>query len=88
MGFQRSGLDVPSIDARHVWEIARAITGADHLSYNAQRIMMRLSGRQAASLSWSKEDASFYWRRWFERRHAQYGSPPPPPDLSTLAGHP
>lgn len=87
-GFQGIGLDVPALHARHVWEISRAITEADHLSYNAQRVMMRLSGRQPASLSWSKEDASFYWRRWFERRHRQYGSPPPPPELSTLIASP
>ncbi len=57
---------------------------ADHLSYNAQRVLMRVAKREPATLSWSKADADFYWRRWFERRRKRYGVPPVPEGMSTL----
>ncbi len=84
LGFQQAGFDIPRLTFEFVWEICRAISHEDHLSYNAQRTLMRLTNRQPNSLAWSKEDASFYWRRWFERRTAQYGTPPIPIELSTL----
>ena len=64
--------------------MTRAITLEDHLSYNAQRALMRITGKDAATLSWSKADASFWWRRWMERRRARLGIAKPPPELSTL----
>lgn len=84
LGFQQAGFDVQRLSIQYVWEICRAISHADYLSYNAQRTLMRFSKREPDSLAWSKEDASFYWRRWFERRTAQFGTPPIPLELSTL----
>ncbi|MBA2661465.1 MAG: HEAT repeat domain-containing protein [Bradymonadaceae bacterium] len=84
LGFQQAGLQVAQLSAQYVWEICKAISHDDHLSYNAQRVLMRIAGREANSLSWSKTDASFYWRRWFERRWQQYGAPQIPAELSTL----
>lgn len=83
-GFQDAGYDVDGLSVRHVWDLCRAVADADHLSYNAQRVLMRLSGREPASLSWPKHDANFYWRRWFERRWRRFGAPPIPEELSTL----
>jgi penicillin-insensitive murein endopeptidase len=83
-GFKRAGYEVDRLDARHVWGLTRAITDVDYLSHNAQRVLMEISGRQPRSLHWPKEDASFYWRRWFERRHQRLGAPPVPEELSTL----
>ncbi|MEM1347585.1 MAG: hypothetical protein AAGI01_03450, partial [Myxococcota bacterium] len=89
MGFRARGFDVArSMGARDVWVLCRAISDLDHVSYNAQRALMRLAKREPASLSWSKEDASFYWRRWFERRYKRFGAPPIPPELSTLTAAP
>ncbi len=84
LGFQQAGFDVKRLSILHVWEICRAISHADYLSYNAQRTLMRLAKKQTNSLAWSKEDASFFWRRWFERRITQFGTPPIPLELSTL----
>ena len=83
-GFERHGFEVERLDGHHVWSLCRAIKNEDFLSHNAQRILMRISGRQPESLSWPKEDASFYWRRWFERRRHRFGAPPIPEELSTL----
>lgn len=83
-GFRRAGFDVESLDTPAIWELCRAVDRADHLSYNAQRTLMRLSGRHPESLSWPKEDASFYWRRYFERREARYGLAEIPDGMSTL----
>lgn len=81
-GFRRFGVERLSL--RYVWELTYAILEDDHLSYNAQRVMMRLAKREAPSLSWGKTDANFYWRRWFERRCPRLGCPKIPPVLTTL----
>jgi penicillin-insensitive murein endopeptidase len=83
-GFQDAGYGVDRLSANHVWDLCRAVAADDYLSYNAQRVLMRISGREPASLSWSKNDANFYWRRWFERRWRRFGAPPIPQELSTL----
>lgn len=83
-GFRDAGYEVDRLHVNNVWDLCRAVADDDHLSYNAQRVLMRLSGRTPASLSWSKEDANFYWRRWFERRWRHFGAPPIPEELSTL----
>ncbi len=83
-GFKDAGYEVERLSVKHVWDLCRAVADADHLSYNAQRVLMRISGREPASLSWPKHDANFYWRRWFERRWRRFGAPPIPKELSTL----
>lgn len=83
-GFRAAGYSVERLSVKDVWDLCRAVADDDHLSYNAQRVLMRLSKREPASLSWSKEDANFYWRRWFERRWKRLGAPPIPTELSTL----
>jgi penicillin-insensitive murein endopeptidase len=83
-GFRAHGFEVPRLAVRHVWELCKAVLEADYLSYNAQRVLMRLSRRTPASLSWPKTDANFYWRRWFERRCGRLGCPPVPDGMSTL----
>jgi penicillin-insensitive murein endopeptidase len=85
LGFKEAGYLVERLTGTYVWEICRAVPGADHLSYNAQRALMRIAKRRPATLTWSKQDADFYWRRWFERRRRRYGVPPVPEGMSTLA---
>ncbi|RAL25483.1 hypothetical protein DL240_04530 [Lujinxingia litoralis] len=83
-GFQLAGFPVEELSLSHVWDLCQAVAEAPHISYNAQRTLMRLSGNEPASLSWPRHDANFYWRRWFERRWQRMGLPPMPPELTTL----
>lgn len=83
-GFQAAGFEVEGLDYANVWDLCRAVLGPDYISYNAQRVLMRLSGREPPSLEWSQEDANFYWRRWFERRCDRLGCPAVPEGMSTL----
>lgn len=83
-GFKAQGFKVEKLNPKFVWELCKAIHGPDFVSYNAQRALMRIAGKETPSLEWSTDDASFYWRRWFERRAARYGVPPIPPEMSTL----
>ena len=86
-GFKEAGFDVDNLHHDAVWELCRAITDAPHLNFNAQRVLMRLSGRDPASLNWHPHDASFYWRRWFETRQESLNIPPVPAELSTADGY-
>lgn len=84
-GFRGAGYEeVDGLGPRDVWSLCRAITDADHLSYNAQRRLMEIADRRPESLSWPKEDASVFWRRWFEKRRARYGVPPAPDNWAAL----
>jgi len=77
-GFREAGYEVGPLGPRDAWKLCRAVTDADHLSYNAQRRLMKIADRYPESLSWPKEDANVFWRRWFEKRRARYGVPPAP----------
>jgi len=83
-GFRDAGYRVDSMSTKYVWELCRAIDGPDWVSFNAQRALMQISGKEVPSLQWSRADASFYWRRWFERRARKFRMPPIPADMSTL----
>ncbi len=86
-GFRQAGFAVDEIGRSAVWELCRAIMGEPHLSFNAQRSLMRLSDHEPPSLRWPAYDASFHWRRWFERRQEELGLPPIPEELSTADGY-
>ncbi len=83
-GFRHSGFDISKLNIKNVWDITRSISGEDYTSYNAQRVLMKMTGRKVDSLSWSKADASFNWRRWVERRMKRLRAPEVPEELSTL----
>lgn len=87
MGFQQSGFKVNKLNKKDVWVLCRAIDPVAHTTYNAQRVLMRLSGHNARSLRWRYEDANYYWRRWFERRQRKFRLPRIPADLSTQDGY-
>ncbi len=83
-GFRDAGYLVDSVSPKYVWELCRAIDGPDWVSFNAQRALMQIASKEVPSLNWSRADASFYWRRWFERRVRKYRMPPIPAEMSTL----
>lgn len=86
-GFQEAGFAVTALGPEAVWELCRAIMSEPHLSFNAQRTLMRIADHHPPSLRWSPWDASFHWRRWFERRQEELRLPPIPEELSTAAGY-
>jgi murein endopeptidase len=89
MGFVTSGYAVEALDRAHVWELCKAITGPYHISQNAQRALMALVDHDVPSVQWSVEDASFYWRRWLERKRKLFRLPARPKGWApSLSGWP
>ena len=86
-GFRRQGFDVDELGEEDVWELCRAISEDRFLSVNAQRVLEEISGQNPGSLSWDPYDASFHWRRWFERRKDEFDVPSMPEELSTAGGY-
>ncbi len=83
-GFEARGFQVPKLDKKSIWELVRAVSSDDYISYNAQRTLMILSRYEPLTLAWSKHDAAWHWTRWFERRRRQFGLKPCPPALATF----
>ena len=81
-GFRERGYDVQRVRVDDVWDIVPAIKDDDHLSYNAQRSLMRISDHWPRSLSWSRADACWHWTRWFDKRHRKFRLPEAPSDLA------
>jgi murein endopeptidase len=67
-GFRARGFNVREVDRRYAWELVRAIGATDHLSFNAQRTLMRLFQHRPPSLTWPKKDACHHWLRWLGAR--------------------
>jgi HEAT repeat protein/murein endopeptidase len=78
LGFTAAGYRVPELRQKHAWELVRAVAGADHNSYNAQRALMELFDHHPPSLSWSKGEACRHWLRFIEGRRASYSLERPP----------
>ncbi len=83
-GFLNAGYDIPAIDRRHIWELVRAITDDDHLSFNAQRALMAIANHPTQSLLWRRSDATWHWVRFFSRRRGQFRLGPPPSGLTNF----
>ncbi|MFB6263728.1 MAG: penicillin-insensitive murein endopeptidase [Bradymonadaceae bacterium] len=80
-GFRRAGYAVDGTTPSDVWPLCRAVDAAPHLSYNAQRLLMAISGRHPDSLAWPRDAAAYYWRHLFAEHPDEYGVPPVPADL-------
>ena len=84
LGFERAGFAMRSLSGRSIWALCRAIEGEAHISFNAQRVLMKIGKHYPASLTWSRRDAYYYWRRWYERRYRRFKAPKIPPEMSVL----
>lgn len=80
-GFQSRDFQVAKVDHRALWELTRATLAPEHLSYNAQRLLMRLTGHKPQSLDWPKDDACWHWTRWLKKRRRQLRIPEVPDQL-------
>ena len=77
-GFKAAGYKVPRFTQKHSWELVRAVAGADHISNNAQDVLIRLLDHRPPRRSWSRGDACIYWHRWLKLRRERYRLDTPP----------
>jgi penicillin-insensitive murein endopeptidase len=85
-GFRGAGYHVRELHPKHSWELVRAIAGADHLSFNAQRVLMRLHKHRAPTLAWSKAAACNYWLKFVRSRREDMGIERPPAKVIQACG--
>jgi murein endopeptidase len=79
-GFLAAGYRVPQIAHRNSWELVRAVAGPEHLSFNAQRVLMRLADHRPPAQRMSAGDACRYWMRWVKGSRNSAGQPEKPPE--------
>src|SRR5690606_36322495 len=84
LGFTAAGYRVPELRQKHAWELVRAVAGADHNSYNAQRALMELFDHHPPTLSWSKGEACRHWLRFIDGPRASYRLERPPEKVLRL----
>jgi hypothetical protein len=85
-GFVSAGYRVPQIHQQHLWEIVRAVAGPPHLSYNAERVLERLTNRKPETTDDSGVQRCHDWLRWLRRRRASLRLGPVPARLERLCG--
>lgn len=77
-GFRAAGYDVRELSTRRAWDLVRATAAAPHVSFNAQRTLMRLFHHRPDSLSWSAADACRHWLRFVATNRQRHRLSPPP----------
>ncbi|MBW2526132.1 MAG: hypothetical protein JRI23_18265, partial [Deltaproteobacteria bacterium] len=80
-GFTTAGYRVQRIHQKHLWELVRAVAGPEHLSFNAQRSLARLTAHEPERTDWSRDEACRYWLRHLDRRRGLYRLSRPPAKL-------
>jgi murein endopeptidase len=81
-GFRQRGYEVRRIRIDEAWDIVPAIRDDDHLTYNAQRTLMRLTDHWPRSLNWSRGDACWHWTRWLGKNRRKFRLPEAPSSLA------
>lgn len=67
-GFALAGYALPAGAHARATVLATAVADPRRwVSANAQRELMRMSGNEPRSLTWSRHDANVYWTRWVRR---------------------
>ena len=80
-GFRASGFDIPELHPQYSWELVRATGGDDHISFNAQRVLMTIFRHHPPSLTWPKQDACDHWTRWVTNNRPQRRQPKAPREV-------
>lgn len=77
-GFRAAGYDVRALDKRYAWELVRATRGADHVSYNAQRSLVRMLGLPARAIRDEPERACLDFLKMVDagRQRLRLAEPP------------
>ena len=71
-GFRRAHYELDKKLRRSIPELIRAVGDKAHLSYNAQRLLMRVTNHHPRSLEWSRFDAQYYWNHWYTKRRRRF----------------
>ena len=71
-GFKERGFTIKKLNRKAIPQLLWAILDRPHISYNAQKVLMKISGKKAKSLEWSAEDAAWYWSKYFIKRKKKY----------------
>jgi hypothetical protein len=72
-GFAARGFRVRALDPRNAWELLRATTDAQAISYNARRGLSRLLRERADPAFWGKGDACRHFHGALMSRRAELG---------------
>ncbi len=87
LGFQAAGFQVRDINQSQAWELVRAVgSGSDYISFNAQRVLMRLTKHAPPSTEWSKGAACTYWLKWLRGRRDTFKLEKPTPKVMRACG--
>ncbi|MBI4950864.1 MAG: penicillin-insensitive murein endopeptidase [Myxococcales bacterium] len=76
-GFQAAGYRIGELHQKNLWELVRAASGPDFLSFNAQRVLAVLTQRPDAAVL-APAAACRDWLRWLSARRDDFrlGRPP------------
>lgn len=71
-GFRAAGFRVKSLGNVDIPVLLDALLGPEHVSLNARRVLMQLSGKRPACLEWSAADTLWYFTRYFKGCQKKY----------------
>ena len=71
-GFEDRGFKIKKLNRKAIVQLLRAISDRPYISYNAQKMLMKISGKKAKSQEWSAEDAAWYWSKYFIKHKKKY----------------
>lgn len=74
-GFEEAGISFKGRMMRNqsIPILIRATAKADHVGYNAQRVLSALTGHQVDPTRRKGAAAKDYWAKWWSRHHKQFG---------------
>ncbi|MFA5624803.1 MAG: penicillin-insensitive murein endopeptidase [Bradymonadales bacterium] len=71
-GFNAAGYAVRTLGVQDIPNLLDAVMGEEHISRNARRTLMQISGRNPPCLEWAASDARWYFTRYFKRRYRKF----------------
>ncbi|MFO0554526.1 MAG: HEAT repeat domain-containing protein [Polyangiaceae bacterium] len=69
-GFSTKGYRISSLDRRAAWELVRAISDAEHISYNARKALAKILGERPDAVHFGVGDACKHFYRELEERRS------------------
>ncbi|MDX9722290.1 MAG: penicillin-insensitive murein endopeptidase [Myxococcota bacterium] len=72
-GFRAQGFAMKKLDKKAIPSLLDAIAAEGPISYNAQRVLMRLTKHEPESLDWPTADALWHWTRYCKKHQRKLG---------------